>query len=513
VGPGGRRVVTSNHLHTLHVQGGLHAALTAGALTGVKEDDLRRFLAGKRWFGAKGRTPTRIHIAEVAPLPLDDIQAAVACVDVQLGERIEHYQVPLIVRESGAEKSAVIDATEDQRFRESLGRALATGSSLGGATTPRWMLEPISRLPTPGSPLPARLGSAEQSNTSIIYGDAAMLKLFRRLEPGEHPDVEITRALTTRTSFRNTPRLLGVVRYESADGWSAVAGMLQEYLPGSIDGWSYALDRGRSYFRAPRTAQPRNEFAPDAERLGRITRELHEALASRRDDPDFAPLTVTRADVQRWAESTRRTVQDALTRLEERVPALPPARAAEARVVVRRAPEYLADASRIAGEIGEDAGERIRHHGDYHLGQVLRTTTGDFMVIDFEGEPARPLAERRERHSALRDVAGMLRSLAYAAATLATEQAGSLDIATLETRSARWERDTRDAFLRGYASKDAGGARFLPGSQNGVARLLSLFEMEKVFYELSYELNNRPDWVWIPLRGIARLTTARRTVS
>ena len=174
---------------------------------------------------------------------------------------------------------------------------------------------------------------------------------------------------------------------------------------------------------------------------------------------------------------------------------------------MRRADHYLNVVDEIVSTLHGDAGLAIRIHGDYHLGQVLRTARDDFMIIDFEGEPARSLAERRAKASPLRDVAGMLRSFAYASATLGTEAKG-LDQGTREVRIGRWERDTRDAFLRGYLSSDDRGAPqrgILPDNTDHTRALLRLFELEKVFYELSYELNNRPDWAWIPMRGIAKL--------
>ena len=157
--------------------------------------------------------------------------------------------------------------------------------------------------------------------------------------------------------------------------------------------------------------------------------------------------------------------------------------------------------------ISDDAGQLVRHHGDYHLGQVLRTSADDFQIIDFEGEPARPLAERRERNSALRDVAGMLRSFAYAAATLAAEQRAHVNSQLLERRSAAWERSSRAAFLRGYLGGPRGA--FLPADPERVEALLALFETEKLFYEMSYELNNRPEWVWIPINGASALAEQR----
>jgi trehalose synthase-fused probable maltokinase len=156
--------------------------------------------------------------------------------------------------------------------------------------------------------------------------------------------------------------------------------------------------------------------------------------------------------------------------------------------------------------VGEHGGLLVRHHGDYHLGQVLRSARGDFVVIDFEGEPARPLAERRERRSALRDVAGMLRSFAYVASALQLECRARVEQKLLEVRAARWERAVRDAFLLGYlGAADTPLPPFLPDTRDRAEKLIALFETEKIFYELAYELNSRPDWVGIPLRGIARM--------
>jgi maltose alpha-D-glucosyltransferase/alpha-amylase len=304
--------------------------------------------------------------------------------------------------------------------------------------------------------------------------------------------------------------LLGSMRWEDAGG-PTVGGMLQELVPQAQDAWEYALATGRPYFAAPRDREPDDAFAADAAQLGRVTRAMHEALASDATHQDFAPEVARETTVARWAAHARRQVGDAIALLERQVAdgAVVRDRLEEARVVVRRRGDYLALVDEIAAEVEHDAGQCIRHHGDYHLGQVLRTAAGEFMVIDFEGEPARPLEERRARHSALRDVAGMLRSFSYAAATLAGEARrsgrGATDPATVEIRAGRWERDARSRFLDAYFS----GARasFLPRKPANARRLLSLFEIEKVFYELGYELNNRPDWVAIPLRGVARLTT------
>jgi maltose alpha-D-glucosyltransferase/alpha-amylase len=352
-----------------------------------------------------------------------------------------------------------------------------------------------------------RVGSAEQSNTSLVIGNQAILKLFRKLEQGEHPDVELTRFLTLDAKFAHTPALLGVIRFDD-EGRTTVAGMLQEFLEKSVDAWSYALERGRPYFKAGGAQEPANEFVADAERLGVVTRAMHEALATG-TDASIAPEPVNGETVQRWAARAKDWIRDGFALLERqlRAGALPKERAAEGEALARRSERYSALVDEIVNSIRGDAGRAIRIHGDYHLGQVLRTARDDFMIIDFEGEPARPLAERREKASPLRDVAGMLRSFAYAAATLGMAEK-SLDVSTRELRIGRWERDVREGFLRGYLRDDRTArtkSAILPSDIAHTRSLLRLFESEKAFYELAYELNNRPEWTWIPMRGIAKL--------
>ena len=273
-----------------------------------------------------------------------------------------------------------------------------------------------------------------------------------------------------------------------------------------------------SALRAPHPA-PWSDYAPHAERLGVVTRAMHEAFAgdAARAHPDFAPEQATPEEVGRWAGRVKVQIDGALAVLARQVAAgaLAPAVREAGAALASHGEAWHARVDAIAAAVARDAGWLVRHHGDYHLGQVLRTAGGDFMVIDFEGEPTRPLTDRRRKQSALRDVAGMLRSFAYAAATLAVDAAGPDDEERHE-HAAHWERDARDAFMRGYlrrpiaqidtersAADDRPG--FLPRETQDVTRLTTLFEIEKVFYELSYELNNRPDWAWIPLGGIARM--------
>jgi trehalose synthase-fused probable maltokinase len=232
------------------------------------------------------------------------------------------------------------------------------------------------------------------------------------------------------------------------------------------------------------------------------------ALASDEQDPVFAPEKGSAADVAEWADAVRLATEKTFELLERSgsTGSLSSEVARDVDAVLERRDVVRGLVDGWVAEIGDDAGSRIRHHGDYHLGQVLQTGDGDFYVIDFEGEPARPLEERRAKHSALRDVAGMMRSFAYAAATCAERARPELGEADAKTRAHRWERELREAFLRGYLPDGREHPPFLPQARARLDVLLMLFETEKVLYELAYELNNRPTWVWIPLRGLVAMT-------
>ena len=539
---------------TLRLSGALSRALSGEVLRSIESRDLARFLFSCRWFGGKGREAVAVRIAEVIPLEWGDgDQAAVVrlVVDGGVGQAAS-YQLPLVVREaemSGPHappthavlalvdadgvRGVVFDALHDPRFRAQLGAALGRGASFAGDGA-RWQLEPVGEGAGEIGALPSRVVAGEQSNSSVIYGDHAIFKLFRKLESGVNPDVEITRFLTTRTAFRHTPELLGELRYhpapppgtaggaadaadiakdaDTADiaaaaagiaaddiaGQPCVGGMLSRFVSDATDGWAYALaDINRYLSSRSDGGAPPGSFVADAARLGAITRELHEALASDHTDPAFAPVPITSADVDRWADNARAMVGTALDLLGARLPALHAKVAPMARAIAGRRAAALAlfDEVARAARVEESLAThpiRIRTHGDYHLGQLLHASDDRWFVIDFEGEPARALAERRELGSPARDVAGMLRSFAYAAATGAAH-AGGLGVSpATEIHAAHWERDSRAAFLSEYGAE--------PDDP-----LIALFEMEKLFYELEYELNNRPDWVWVPLRGIARL--------
>jgi maltose alpha-D-glucosyltransferase/alpha-amylase len=268
--------------------------------------------------------------------------------------------------------------------------------------------------------------------------------------------------------------------------------MAQALVDGAEDAWAYAT---RAAAAAVQAGGPEGAYAAEAARLGAVTRALHDALASDPADPDFAPEPAGAAHVARWAANTRRAVAEAAES------ARAAGGAAAALLGARRAAvDALVDAAVAA--VGDGAGAAVRHHGDYHLGQVLRGAGGDLFVIDFEGEPAKPLAERRLKHSPLRDVAGMLRSFGYAAGFALRSGAAGGGAAA---RAAAWEAAARAAFVDAYFAGPR--AAYLPPTPGAARALLALFELEKLVYEVRYELLNRPDWADIPLGALrARLT-------
>lgn len=382
---------------------------------------------------------------------------------------------------------------------------------------------------------PVPLG-VEQSNTSVVFGDRLILKVFRRVEPGPNPELETGRFLTESARFAHVAAVVGALDYRPRRGEPVSLGILQECVPNHGDAWTYTLDAlGRYYERRmatpgdleapPLPAGPLVELARvpiplsararigpylgDARLLGRRSGELHLALASEVDDPAFAPEAFTASYQRSLCQSTRSLTERNLSLLRRRLPALSPEARQTANELIARRGELLERLQAMAGRT--TTALRTRVHGDYHLGQVLRTA-GDFVIIDFEGEPAVSLSARRVKHSPLKDVAGMVRSFHYAA------HHGLHD---LEARRALrpeervalgpwgnyWYVWTAAAFLDGYLAT-AGDAAFLPRNGSELDALLRVYLLEKAVYELGYELNNRPEWVHLPLAGIHQLLAA-----
>lgn len=383
--------------------------------------------------------------------------------------------------------------------------------------------------------LPARTSSAEQSNTSIIYGDLLIMKIFRRLQPGENPDTEIGRFLTETAHFPRIAPFLGDIRWQTRgkeDNDPTTLAMLQGLVKNDGDGWQWMLDKLAPFYTScidqpvPQDAitpsgflttneipQPVRTLAAvslDATALlGQRTAELHLALATTTSNPAFAAEPFSPTDLASDAARIDAQIAHTLDALQHGVAQLTDTATIESAhtILVSRA-DLLQRAHLLTTADPTHTGQRIRIHGDYHLGQVLRAN-GDYVILDFEGEPARPLAERRQKQSPLKDVAGMLRSFSYAAYAglnqfLQDHPMSPQQKANLETWARLWENAAANEFLRAYKLAIAANPQLTPQPEQAQL-LLSAYLLEKALYELLYELNNRPTWVRIPIAGILSL--------
>ncbi|MDR5683262.1 MAG: maltose alpha-D-glucosyltransferase [Armatimonadota bacterium] len=500
-------------------------------------DALATWLPGRRWFGAKARTIKSVSVEDAVELDGPRVLLALVRVDYAEGTP-DLYAVPLtsvpqnrLSSQDGpgaavvrlASGDAVCDALSDADACRTLLRAIGARRPFRGKRGELVARRVAGfRLPSDlPEPQPLR---AEQSNTSLVYGDRLILKLFRRVEPGPNPELEIGRLLTERR-FAHAAPLVAALEYRAGRGEPATIAVLQGLVPNQGDAWQYTLDALRFFFESvmasrapvdasapaplevgnppPAIAEAIGGYWEVARLLGRRTGELHRLLASS-SDPAFAPEPFTPFYQQAIYQSMRTGAVRVLRKLRSRLPTLPAQVREEANRVADMERSILSRFRAVRDRRLE--GMRIRIHGDYHLGQVLHTGR-DFAIIDFEGEPARPLSERRIKRSPLRDVAGMLRSFHYAAfaALNVVESAGLVgERTTMEGWAQTWYRWVSAAFVQAYLETVAGSG-LLPGDPEDLALLLEVLLLEKAVYEVGYELNNRPGWVRIPLRGILEL--------
>jgi maltokinase len=450
--------------------------MLAGEL--VDEQRLMDFVRTRRWFGSKAEEITHARLLDgiVVRSQPPMLVAALAEVRFHAGTH-ELYQLLLGLREQTDERPGdVISAVDDIVVYEALGDPLLARELvhlMRGEATIRGDESAVEFRPVDlggyGPDLSeARPLDAEQSNTSVVFGEELILKAYRRLEAGINPELEVLRFLT-ELGFANIAALAGWYSY-SGRVMDATLGILQTFVPGARDGWDLGLEEVPT---AP------DRFLARLRRLGEVTGELHGALASDALDPDFAPEEPS-------SESLSLLVATVDEEIERIFLELPPEDDRLAPILGRG--EEVRERLRLISHAGPP-GRVIRTHGDYHLGQAL-WSGDDWVVLDFEGEPARSLAERRRKRSPLRDVAGMLRSFAYVVSAVGQAPPG-------------WEDRARSEFLAGYY--EFVEPSIVPPPGEGRDRLLEVFELEKAVYELRYELNHRPDWIDIPVAGIARL--------
>jgi maltose alpha-D-glucosyltransferase/alpha-amylase len=501
---------------------------------------LPTYLQRQRWFGSKSRNIVRAKIAD--SMLFDEKRSALLWVTLDYVEGEPDTWLMCLAMSFGAAANAARESAPNQVL------ATAGSATLAGVlhegllgSAPAALLEIVANgeeLRTRGGtliglpssvlaslrgsqPLAARVSSAEQSNTSAIFGDRLIIKLFRRQQPGQNPDVEIGRFLTERTKFGNIPPFGGSIEVRRADAEPATVALLQGLVQNEGDGWQWTLDELDRYYestasvRSPAVAAAteRDTVPPEAREhagfyldsaavLGRRTAEMHLALASGHDAA-FAPHTPETSELATLRDHLVSHAAHAFDLLKTHLSGLADDTVEAAGLALSRRGALLAKFRAL--DVVHSPGQWTRTHGDYHLGQVLRSK-GDFVILDFEGEPARPLAERRLKHSPLKDVAGMVRSFSYAAFVALTKYVTRRpqDFAQLESWARLWEGSVSGEFLRAYREA-IGDSPVVPAARDEFDALLQIYILDKALYELVYELDNRPAWIRIPLHGILSL--------
>ena len=451
-------------------------------LVPLHEDTLRAWVVPQRWFGSKSRDVAHLNVLEAFGLREESSpQLVLALIEARFPTGThEVYQMPIGIRPASdgwserviaeVEGKTYYDALADPQHARELLHLMRAGADVQageGMLAFRWVGGAGERGTVDVRPV-----GVEQSNSSIVFGEALILKAFRRVEPGVNPELDLLRFLSAR-EFPHIAPIAGWFQYEGRL-MDATLGVLQEYLAGAQDGWELALDALSSDPEA---------FLSEVHALGVVTGELHTALGSEASDPAFAPEEPSTEAISILTATIDEEIERIFVELPED----------EAIDPIRGRGQDVQERLQMLASVGT-AGRVIRTHGDYHLGQTMLADRG-WVILDFEGEPARPISQRRLKRSPLRDVAGMLRSFSYAAA-------GSRILRGAPPPES-WEERARETFLGGYF--EAVEPALLPPGDEATRKMLSIFELEKAVYELRYELNNRPDWVAIPVAGIVRL--------
>jgi maltokinase len=456
-------------------------ALVAGEPHAIPEAVLADWVSGQRWFGSKARDVGEFNVLDIVLLREAEPQLAIVIVEARFRTGThELYQVPVGIRTVGGWERGVIvrdgetvvyDALTDPEQTAVLAEMLAGAGSLerpAGCVRFHWE----ESAGTLGSGPSMRAMNAEQSNSSVVFDERLILKVFRRIEPGINPELEMLRFLAGH-GFAEIAPLAGWYEF-TGELMEATLGVMQTFIGQARDGWELALDA---------CATGDESFLDRVGELGEVTGRMHSLLASDATDPDFAPEEPSDENVSLITATIDEQVERLFLDLPDD-PAVAP--------IAGRGEEIRDHLQRLSHTgIG---GRLIRNHGDYHLGQTV-LGSGGWVVLDFEGEPGRPLRDRRRKRSPLRDVAGMLRSFAYVASAVPMLRG--------VPAPPGWEGRARERFLEGYMSSV--DLALLPAGQQAIDKLLAIFELEKALYELRYELNNRPDWVGVPVRAITRL--------
>jgi maltose alpha-D-glucosyltransferase/alpha-amylase len=527
--------------------------VTAARNVRVLENEiLPAYLPQCRWFGGKARAVQRMRVVDTVDIHSVPQSAYLLIIEVSYTEGLpELYMLPVAFASGDEEQSlrnncprsvmanimvedkggVLYDAVYGEAFRQALFRLFARRKRVRSGEDELHFHINQAYEELVGDQREAQTSkvlSAEQSNTSIIFDGKLFLKLYRKVDMILNPDVEINRFLSEKAGFEHIPRFLGSIELRKANNTALTLGILQELVPNQGDAWEYIGDVVQRYFE--RVLQHRHDnihlpmvdslaepvgfgdmpetlqeliggaYVERIRLLGQRTAEMHLALASQPNEKGFELEPYSLHYQRSLYSSLQSLVRGTYQTLDKRLKNLPDHVRAEAEEVLNIRPEVLSALQRIYAH--KISTVKTRTHGDYHLGQVLFTGK-DFTILDFEGEPARPFSERRLKRSPLRDVAGMVRSFHYAAfyGLIQNPAVRPEDIPYLETWAEQWFHYVSGFFMQAYLEKTKGSA-FIPDSKEDFDILIQTFLLEKAIYELGYELNNRPDWVRIPLRGI-----------
>ena len=554
---GGEKTSPEVPVPGLAVDGAWEGVLEGAGLRLLEQSILPRYLMKCRWFQGKGRTVAGLNLVGKIPLALDGSSAVLTFVEVSYSEgTTETYQLPLhflplasggdaVLSEFpwavvshlrvGEEAGVLYDALASAQFRQTLFGLIAhrrgvhsRGDKLSGRPATNF----TALLGDKELPLKSQVGTSEQSNSAVIYEKTFLLKLYRRVEEGIHPEAEIGRFLSERTRFRQVAPLAGVLEYRGEDAEPATLAILQGFLPNQGDAWTLTLGEVTQFMdrvlahreEAQEPLQPEAVAAPGVgiagaspllvgmmggfypemvALLGKRTAEFHLALCSRYDDDAFNPEPFALLYQRSVYQSMRSRAKKTIALLQKSLEQIPAKLRPEAEAVLSREQDILAQLHSFT--TAKFSAWKTRIHGDYHLGQVLYTGN-DFAIIDLEGEPVKSLSERRIKQSPLKDVAGMMRSFYYAAYAVLMQRSRMRDedIPYLAPWAEAWYRYNSGVFLAAYLENVAGSG-LLPKEPDEAEAMLQVYLLDKAVYELGYELNNRPEWVSIPLKGVLGL--------
>ena len=527
---------------------GWSGLLDPGSLARLTDRVLPAFLRGRRWFGAKGSAVQQVALQGdlISPDPTDHAASEgwwLTRVRVQLDSgEAQQYFLPLAVAwdsaaddllerqpggvlakvRQGGQMGVCYDAFCDPQFCQQLVRVMERGEELPlwGGRLQGFTTSAVAMPGEAADPDAVRQLDVEQSNTSVVLGERHMLKGLRQVQPGPNPELEVGRFLTEVAHYPNTPPVEGGLVAQGAAGEPPTTlAILQGFVPNQGDGWSFTLEYlERCLRQQPGEGEPGAERADHADRvdleqhasycawahtLGQRTGQLHRALTQSTGDAAFEPEPVSAEDLEQWRLSVDGDVERTLDALQAKLADLPEAARALAQQALQQREGLHRQVQRLSPRELDTV--KVRFHGDLHLGQVL-VIHHDVQIIDFEGERPRPDGQRLDKHCPLRDVAGMLRSLDYAAHTAVLTTAEVDPEAALQLVR-RWQALATQAFLEGYA-EGIGGCACHPSDPVQARQLTELFVLEKALYEVNYELNNRPDWVAIPLQGVLSVVAA-----